>query len=73
MQTQKLSSSWQECLGILKDRIQPQSYNTWLKPTRLVEDNGSHLMISVPNRFVASWLEGHYISHIDDAVAAIFG
>lgn len=30
-------------------------------------------MISVPNRFVASWLEGHYISQINEAVLATFG
>jgi len=30
-------------------------------------------MISVPNRFVASWLEGHYSEHISDAVKATFG
>lgn len=73
MQTQELDTNWQECLGLLKSKIQPQSYNTWLKPTRLIDDDGSHLMISVPNRFVASWLEGHYIEFISEAVATTFG
>jgi chromosomal replication initiator protein len=67
------NSSWQECLDILKDKVQPQSFNTWLKPTRLLEDSGVELKISVPNRFVANWLEGHYIDHIKEAVVATFG
>ncbi len=73
MQTQELETTWQECLGILKDKVQPQSYNTWLKPTKLINNDNEQLMISVPNRFVASWLEGHYLNHIDEAVKATFG
>lgn len=73
MQTQELDTTWQECLGILKDKVQPQSYNTWLKPTRLIDNSDEHLMISVPNKFVASWLEGHYLNHINEAVKETLG
>ncbi|MCD6161279.1 MAG: chromosomal replication initiator protein DnaA [candidate division Zixibacteria bacterium] len=70
---QKTNSNWQECLDILRERMQPQSYNTWLKPTKLIDDSNGELMISVPNRFIASWLEGHYINHINEAVETTFG
>ncbi len=73
MQTKELSSNWQDCLNILRTKVQPQSYNTWLKPTKLINANQDELMISVPNRFVASWLEGHYIEHINEAVLSTFG
>jgi len=73
LQIQKEESSWQECLDILKDKIQPQSYNTWLKPTRLVSKSDGELLIGVPNRFVAGWLEGRYIDNINDAVIAVYG
>jgi chromosomal replication initiator protein len=73
LQIQELDTSWQACLGILKDKVQPQSYNTWLKPTKLISNDNNQLMISVPNRFVASWLEGHYINQINEAVQATFG
>jgi chromosomal replication initiator protein len=73
LQTQELNTSWQECLGILRDRVQPQSYNTWLKSTKLISGDDENLVLGVPNRFVASWLEGHYIDHINDAVVATFG
>ena len=68
MQTQELKTSWQECLGLLRDKVQPQSYNTWLKPTKLISGDNESLVLGVPNRFVASWLEGHYIEHINEAV-----
>jgi chromosomal replication initiator protein len=67
------SSEWQDCLEILKGKVQPQSFNTWLKPTKLIEDSGGELKIGVPNHFVANWLEGHYIDHISEAVVATFG
>jgi chromosomal replication initiator protein len=73
LQAQEFKTTWQECLGILREKVQPQSYNTWLKPTQLIGCDNDQLMISVPNRFVASWLEGHYIDHIEDAVKATFG
>lgn len=73
MQIQKEESIWQECLDILKDKIQSQSYNTWLKPTKLVDNSDGELLIGVPNLFVASWLEGHYINQINDAVVAVYG
>jgi chromosomal replication initiator protein len=70
---QEISTNWEDCLSILKERIQPQSFKTWLKPTRLINDNGDELVISVPNRFVANWLEGHYMEQIHEAVAATCG
>jgi chromosomal replication initiator protein len=57
----------------LRDKVQPQSYNTWLKPTTLISGDDENLVLGVPNRFVASWLEGHYIDHINEAVMATFG
>jgi chromosomal replication initiator protein len=70
---QEVSTVWEDCLSLLKDRIQPQSFKTWLKPTRLIDDSGHELNISVPNRFVANWLEGHYIDQIQEAVSAVWG
>ena len=73
MTLQGIDSNWQECLDILREKIQPQSFNTWLKPTKLVDSDDGRLTIIVPNRFVASWLEGNYIDQVNNAVEATFG
>ena len=65
--------AWQECLNLLKDRVQLQSYNTWFKSTRLVSNDSSQLVIGVANRFVASWLEKYFYGDISEAVASAFG
>ena len=65
--------AWQECLNLLKARVQLQSYNTWFKSTRLVSNDSSQLVIGVANRFVASWLEKYFYGDISEAVASAFG
>lgn len=61
---------WAECLDFLEKRVKRQSFYTWLRPTKLFSQNG-HLFISVPNRFVAEWLEEHYQPLIAEALAEI--
>ncbi len=70
---QSANVSWQECLSVLSERIQPQSFKTWLKPTQLISDDGNFLEIAVPNRFVANWLENNYTEQIVQAVREVCG
>ncbi|MGH8003964.1 MAG: chromosomal replication initiator protein DnaA, partial [Limisphaerales bacterium] len=63
---------WSECLDYLEKRVKRQSFYTWLRPTKLFSQNGS-LNISVPNRFVAEWLEEHYRLLIAEAIKATAG
>jgi len=53
---------WGNCLKIIKDNINTQSFNTWfepIKPLKLAEDV---LTIQVPSQFFYEWLEEHYIN-----------
>ncbi len=70
---QPANVSWQDCLSVLSERIQPQSFKTWLKPTQLLSDDGVSLEIAVPNRFVANWLENNYSNEIMQAVREVCG
>ena len=55
-------------LATLQNRIGPQKYNAWFKHgTHLDLENG-HLRVSVPNPFVANWIETHYRMDIAAAV-----
>ncbi|HZK09041.1 MAG TPA: chromosomal replication initiator protein DnaA [Bacteroidales bacterium] len=52
---------WNNCLRIIKDNINNQSFKTWfepINPVRLVDDV---LTIQVPSQFFYEWLEEHYI------------
>ncbi len=52
---------WNNCLRIIKDNINNQSFKTWfepINPVRLIDDV---LTIQVPSQFFYEWLEEHYI------------
>ena len=52
----------------LQDRIGPQKFNAWFKHgTRFVVDD-KHVRLTVPNPFVANWIETHYQADIAEAV-----
>jgi len=54
----------QRILAGLQDRIGPQRFKAWFKHgTRLDVEDG-HVKVSVPNPFVANWIESHYRAEI---------
>lgn len=60
-------------LAKLQDHIGPQKFNAWFRHgTRLtVED--SRVKVSVPNPFVANWIETHYHAEIASVASAETG
>ena len=54
-------SVWSNCLGFIKDNIQPQAYKTWFEPIDAVKLSGNALSIQVPSKFFYEWLEEHYV------------
>lgn len=52
---------WNNCLKIIKDNINPQSYKTWFEPIKPVKLDGKILTIQVPSQFFYEWLEEHYV------------
>ena len=55
-------------LATLQDRIGPQKYNAWFRHGAKIELLDGHIRVSVPNPFVANWMEQHYR---EDLVAAV--
>jgi len=52
---------WNNCLGFIKDNIQPQAYKTWFEPIVAVKLDNNALSIQVPSKFFYEWLEEHYV------------
>ena len=48
---------WQQCLALIKEHVNPQSYKTWFEPIKAVRLEGNALTILVPNEFFYEWLE----------------
>jgi len=62
---------WQQILGHLKGRVNTQSYQTWLRPTRFEEVTQEELVVRVPNREFSDWIQDHYGELISEAVSQL--
>ncbi len=63
---------WVEVLERLRKTINYQSFQTWLKPVKLIEENPDKIALWVPNLFFKSWLEEHYKGKIKEIAKELF-
>ncbi|MFV0572367.1 MAG: chromosomal replication initiator protein DnaA [Xanthomarina gelatinilytica] len=66
-------SVWNNCLGFIKDNIQPQAYKTWFEPIKAVKLTDNSLSIQVPSKFFYEWLEEHYVKILKVALTKELG
>jgi len=66
-------SLWKLCLEIIKENVNPQSFQTWFLPITPIQLNGSILTIQVPSQFFYEWLEEHYPHIIRHALSQVIG
>jgi len=62
-------NAWQEILGYLKTKVNTQSYQTWLRPTRFSHSTQDELVVKVPNREFQDWIQEHYGNLIGEALS----
>lgn len=68
--------AWQRVRRALRDRITPQNYDTWLRPTRAGFwdlDNPRVLVVIAPNDLAADWLQTRLRSVTQQCAAAALG
>jgi chromosomal replication initiator protein len=61
-------NAWQEVLNYLKTKVNTQSYQTWLRPTRFSHADRGTLVVRVPNREFQDWIQEHYSGLIGEAL-----
>jgi chromosomal replication initiator protein len=64
---------WNESLEIIRENINPRSYQTWFAPLKAVSVTDKSIILSVPNKFFCEWLDNHYLSLLNNAVAQVAG
>jgi chromosomal replication initiator protein len=65
--------TWQKVLNKVEEKVNPQSFNTWFKPTQLIRRDGEALYVRVPNAFFRDWLNEHIDVVLDAALSAGIG
>ncbi|MBZ5516166.1 MAG: chromosomal replication initiator protein DnaA [Acidobacteriia bacterium] len=61
-------NAWHEVLNFLKSKINTQTYQTWLRPTRYSHVTGETLVVHVPNPEFQEWIQEHYGPLIQEAL-----
>ncbi|MCF8298303.1 MAG: chromosomal replication initiator protein DnaA [Saprospiraceae bacterium] len=64
---------WDNCLQIIKDNINFQSYKTWFEPIKPIRLDNNVLTIQVPSQFFYEWLEEHFITLIKKTIKKELG
>ncbi len=64
-------NAWHEILNHLKAKVNPQSYQTWLRPTRFSHAAQDTLVVRVPNREFQDWIQEHYGDMIHEALGRL--
>ena len=64
---------WNESLEIIRENINPRSYQTWFAPLKAVSVTDNSIILSVPNKFFCEWLDNHYLTLLKNAVAQVAG
>ena len=64
---------WDECLRVIEEHVNEQSFSTWFKPINPVRLEGSVLTIQVPSQFFYEWLEDNYVQVLKLAIKNILG
>ncbi|HBC07358.1 MAG TPA: chromosomal replication initiator protein DnaA, partial [Rhodospirillaceae bacterium] len=63
---QDLQETWLEICESLRAEIGEASYQSWIKPMRLIGQNGSAVRTGVPTRFMREWIQAHYQDRLSE-------
>jgi chromosomal replication initiator protein len=68
-----LSEAWRRCCARLRAEVGDDIFNSWFGRLALVSVGSGQARLSVPTRFLKSWIDTHYVGHIAAALHAEFG
>ena len=68
-----MTLSWRRCCERLRAELGEDIFNSWFGRIELESVGGGQARLSVPTRFLKSWIDTHYLGHITAALAAEIG
>jgi chromosomal replication initiator protein len=69
----KVDNIWEESIKIIKEKISPQNFETWIRPLKVASIEDNRASLSVPNKFFKDWLTDNYREVISEAVSSSTG
>jgi len=62
---------WDQLLGRIEPKVNRHSFLTWFRPATFVRDEGTALVVRVPNAVFRDWLMRHYAGVMDETLAEL--
>ena len=62
---------WDQILARVETKVNRHSFYTWFRPTDFVAEQGTSLIVGVPNELFKDWLTKHYSGVIAEALREI--
>lgn len=69
----KASQVWQAALGELQLQMSKATFETWVKPSKVLSYEDGEFIIAVPTAFIKDWLESKLLSSIKRSLSGILG
>jgi chromosomal replication initiator protein len=66
-------SAWNQCLQILRSKVDEKSFSTWFEPIAPLSLQGQCLTIEVPSQYFYEWLEEHFVKELQETLASVIG
>ena len=63
-----LNEAWRRCCARLRAELGDDVFNSWFGRLALVSVGSGQARLSVPTRFLKSWIDTHYVGHISAAL-----
>ncbi len=60
---------WPALLERLQHSLDPEDFQVWIRPLRLVRSNGSGLVLVCPNAFHRKWIQEHHLPRLRQFLA----
>ena len=64
-------NAWEKVLGHLESRLNPQTFATWFKATKLQTEKDGRLVVRAPSLVSQKWLETDGRAPVEDALSAL--
>jgi chromosomal replication initiator protein len=64
---------WEKTTNLIKEKVSPQNYETWIRPIRILAVDNNEVHLSAPNKFFRDWLQENYTIVIENALSSTAG
>lgn len=68
-----MDDTWDSIIDVIRQNINKRSFSTWFAPIKPVQIIDGTIELKVPNKFFCEWIDNHYSSLLQNAIAQILG